>query len=72
MKDTAKRVRAVFFPTEDEGEPVMEWLKAMPKVRPSAGRYGHQDGGVRLAIGMPTCRPLGQEKCGRYMWTEAT
>lgn len=60
MKDTAKRVRAVFFRTAEGVEPVREWLKSMPKG--DRRRIGVDIKTVEYGwpIGMPTCRPLGQ------------
>ena len=60
MRDTAKRVRAVFFRTTEGVEPVREWLKSMPKG--DRQRIGVDIKTVEYGwpIGMPTCRPLGQ------------
>ena len=54
-----KRVPAVFFRTEAEGEPVREWLKGLPSG--DRRRIGYDIETVEWGwpLGMPTCRPLG-------------
>ena len=56
-----KRIPAIFFRTAAGGEPVREWLKALP----SSGdrrRIGEDIKTVEFgwSIGMPVCKPLGE------------
>lgn len=55
-----KRVPAVFFRTEAGGEPVREWLKALPRDE-DRRRIGADIKTVEFGwpLGMPVCRPLG-------------
>jgi phage-related protein len=55
-----KRVPAVFFRTAAGGEPVREWLKALPSSE-DRKRVGEDIKTVEFGwpLGMPVCRPLG-------------
>jgi len=54
-----KRVPAIFFRTEAGGEPVREWLKALP-LPDDRRRIGYDIQTVEFGwpLGMPACRPL--------------
>jgi phage-related protein len=56
-----KRIPAVFFRTESGGEPVRDWLKALP-YRDDRKRIGEDIMTVEFGwpVGMPVCRPLGE------------
>jgi phage-related protein len=58
---TGKRIPAVFFRTETGGEPVRDWLKALPN-RDDRKRIGEDIMTVEFGwpLGMPVCRPLGE------------
>jgi phage-related protein len=55
-----KRVPAIFFQTEAGGEPLRDWLKALPSSE-DRKRIGEDIKTVEFGwpIGMPVCRPLG-------------
>jgi phage-related protein len=55
-----KRVPAVFYRTAAGGEPVREWLKALPSSE-DRKRVGEDIKTVEFGwpLGMPVCRPLG-------------
>ena len=55
-----KRVPAAFFRTAAGGEPVREWLKALPSSEDHK-RVGEDIKTVEFGwpLGMPVCRPLG-------------
>lgn len=55
-----KRIPAIFFRTEAGGEPVREWLKALPS-REDRKLIGYDIETVEFGwpIGMPVCRPMG-------------
>jgi phage-related protein len=55
-----KRVAVVFFRTEAGGEPVRQWLKALPYDE-DRKRIGADIKTVEFGwpLGMPVCRPLG-------------
>jgi phage-related protein len=55
-----KRIPAIFFRTEAGGEPVRDWLKALPS-REDRKRIGEDLKTVEFGwpIGMPVCRPMG-------------
>ncbi len=57
---SAKRIPAIFFRTEAGGEPVREWLKALP-TREDRKQIGYDIETVEFGwpIGMPVCRPMG-------------
>jgi phage-related protein len=62
MMDSAKQVKrvpAIFFRTEAGGEPVRDWLKALPSEERQ--RIGEDIKTVEFGwpLGMPLCRPLG-------------
>ena len=60
MTDTAKQVRAAFFRTPEDAEPVREWLRSMPKE--DRRQIGMDIKTVEYGwpIGMPICRSLGE------------
>jgi phage-related protein len=59
-KDQGKRISVIFYRTEAGGEPVREWLKALPSPE-DRKRIGEDIKTVEFGwpIGMPACRPLG-------------
>jgi phage-related protein len=60
LERQGKLVPAIFFRTEDGGEPVRDWLKALPSPE-DRKRIGEDIKTVEFGwpIGMPVCRPLG-------------
>jgi phage-related protein len=60
LERQGKRVPAIFFRTEGGGEPVRDWLKALPSPE-DRKRIGEDIKTVEFGwpIGMPVCRPLG-------------
>jgi phage-related protein len=58
-REQGKRVPAIFYRTEAGGEPVREWLKALPSPE-DRKRIGEDIKTVEFGwpIGMPVCRPL--------------
>ena len=60
LERQGKRVPAIFFRTEAGGEPVRNWLKALPSPE-DRKRIGEDIKTVEFGwpIGMPVCRPLG-------------
>jgi phage-related protein len=58
-KQSRKRVPAIFFRTEADGEPVREWLKGLPTAE-DRRRIGYDIETVEFGwpLGMPTCRAL--------------
>jgi phage-related protein len=56
----SKRVPAIFFRTDAGGEPVRDWLKALPSSE-DRKRIGEDIKTVEFGwpVGMPACRPLG-------------
>ena len=61
MTDAEKRVPLVFFRTESGSEPVLDWLRELPKVDRRIVGAGLKDLEFGWPIGMPLCRALGQE-----------
>lgn len=63
-ENEGKRVPAIFFGTEAGGEPVREWLKALPSPE-DRRRIGEDIKTVEFGwpVGMPVCRPLGGGIC---------
>ena len=61
LERQGKRVPAIFFRTEAGGEPVRDWLKALPSAE-DRKRIGEDIKTVEFGwpIGMPVCKPLGQ------------
>lgn len=59
-ENEGKRVPAIFFRTEAGGEPLREWLKALPSPE-DRRRIGEDIQTVEFGwpVGMPVCRPLG-------------
>ena len=55
-----KRVQAVFYRTDAGGEPVLEWVKALPS-REDRKRIGEDIKTVEFGwpVGMPVCRAVG-------------
>ena len=60
MTDAEKRVPLVFFRTESGSEPVLEWLRELPKADRRIVGAGLKDLEFGWPIGMPLCRALGQ------------
>lgn len=60
MGGPLKRIRAVFFRSENGSEPVRDWLKALDK--DDRFRIGTDIKTVEFGwpVGMPTCKPLKQ------------
>jgi phage-related protein len=60
LEKQGKRVPAIFYRTDAGGEPVREWLKALPSAE-DRKRIGEDIKTVEFGwpIGMPVCRPLG-------------
>ena len=56
---SAKRLRAVFFRTEQGTEPVRDWLKGLNREERLAIGTDIMTIEFGLPIGMPTCRPIG-------------
>ncbi len=61
LGNEGKRVPGIFFRTEAGGEPVREWLKALPSPE-DRRRIGEDIKTVEFGwpVGMLVCRPLGQ------------
>jgi len=61
LERQGKRVPGIFFRTEAGGEPVRDWLKALPSAE-DRKRIGEDIKTVEFGwpIGMPVCKPLGQ------------
>src|SRR5579863_4557512 len=59
LERQGKRVPAIFFRTEAGGEPLRDWLKALPSE--DRKRIGEDIKSVEFGwpIGMPVCRSLG-------------
>ena len=60
MTDAEKRVPLVFFRTESGSEPVLEWLRELPRADRRIAGAGLKDLEFGWPIGMPLCRALGQ------------
>jgi phage-related protein len=60
-ENKGKRVPAIFFRTEAGGEPLREWLKALPS-REDRRRIGEDIQTVEFGwpVGMPVCRSMGE------------
>jgi phage-related protein len=60
LANQGERVPAVFFRTAAGGEPVRDWLKALPSSN-DRKRVGEDIKTVEFGwpVGMPVCRPLG-------------
>jgi phage-related protein len=60
LERQGKRVPVIFFRTEAGGEPLRDWLKALPS-REDRKRIGEDIKTVEFGwpIGMPICKPLG-------------
>ena len=60
LEKQGKRVPAIFFRTEAGGEPVRDWLKALPLTE-DRKRIGEDIKAVEFGwpIRMPVCKPLG-------------
>jgi phage-related protein len=54
-----QKIPLIFFRTDAGGEPVREWLKALPKVERQAVGKDLLRAQWRWPAGMPLCRPLG-------------
>jgi phage-related protein len=54
-----QKIPLIFFRTEAGGEPVREWLKALPEVERHAIGDDLLRAQWRWPAGMPLCRPLG-------------
>ena len=59
LEKQGKRVPAIFYRTEAGGEPVREWLKALPAE--DRKRIGEDIKTAEFGwpVGMPVCRPMG-------------
>lgn len=60
LEKQGKRAPAIFFRTDAGGEPVRDWLRALPSSE-DRKRIGEDIKTVEFGwpIGMPVCRPLG-------------
>ncbi len=60
LERQGKRVPAIFYRTEAGGEPVRDWLKALP-LPEDRKRIGEDIRTVEFGwpVGMPVCKPLG-------------
>jgi len=58
--NSGKKLKAVFYKTESEAEPVRDWLKKLGK--PDSSLIGEDVRMVEFGwpIGMPTCRSIGK------------
>lgn len=54
-----QKIPLIFFRTEAGGEPVREWLKALPQAERQAVGKDLQRAQWRWPVGMPLCRPMG-------------
>ena len=59
MTDAEKRLPLVFFRTETGSEPVLEWLRELPRADRRIVGAGLKDLEFGWPIGMPLCRALG-------------
>lgn len=59
MADAEKRVPLIFFRTEAGSEPVLEWLRELPRADRRIVGAGLKDLEFGWPIGMPLCRALG-------------
>ena len=59
MTDAEKRVPLVFFRTDTGSEPVLEWLRELPRADRRIVGAGLKDLEFGWPIGMPLCRALG-------------
>ena len=60
MKGQGKRLPAVFYRTENDAEPVRDWLKTLPRADRLLIGEDIKDVEFSWPIGMPLCRNLGQ------------
>ena len=54
-----QKIPLIFFRTEAGGEPVREWLKALPQAERQAVGKDLLRAQWRWPVGMPLCRPMG-------------
>ena len=59
MTDADKRVPLVFFRTDTGSEPVLDWLRELPRADRRIVGAGLKDLEFGWPIGMPLCRALG-------------
>ena len=59
MTDAEKRVPLIFFRSESGPEPVLEWLRELPRADRRIVGAGLKDLEFGWPIGMPLCRALG-------------
>ena len=57
--ESGKRLQVFFFRTENGGEPVRDWLKALGKKERMLIGVDIKTVEYGWPIGMPTCRPMG-------------
>jgi phage-related protein len=54
-----EKIPLIFFRTAAGGEPVREWLRALPETEPQTIGMDLQRAQWRWPVGMPLCRPMG-------------
>jgi len=59
VTDSEKRVPLVFFRTDAGSEPVLDWLRELPRLDRRVVGAGLKDLEFGWPIGMPLCRALG-------------
>lgn len=59
MADQAKRLPAVFYRSTSGGEPVRDWLKALPEADRRIVGFDIATAEFGWPVGMPLCRSLG-------------
>ena len=59
VTDAEKRVPLIFFRSESGSEPVLEWLRELPRADRRIVGAGLKDLEFGWPIGMPLCRALG-------------
>ena len=59
MADQTKKLPAVFYRSLSGGEPVRDWLKALPEADRRVVGFDIAVAEFGWPVGMPLCRPLG-------------